>query len=136
LSQVGGKWSSSGLSEDLKTFLGKKKQVAITDSAGRLYDLAAGSLEYLKTLSDQTKLIQADMYEGRVDAIRRKLNVSQANDRKQFIGGLQQLDIDQQLEFWPFQGEYWEDELGYYVYNIDDKCSEKGNAPPTGPSGK
>lgn len=132
LSQVGGKWTSSGLTEDLKTFLNKKKQVAIIDAAERLYDIAAGDLEYLKTLSDQTKLIQADMYEGRVDAIRRRLNVSQANDRKQFIGGLQPLNVDQQLEYWPFEGEYWEDELGFYVYNIDDRCSEKGNAPPTG----
>lgn len=136
LSRVSGKWSSSGLSEDLKDFLAKKKQVAVNDSANRLYDLAAGYLEYLKTLSDQTKLIQADMYEGRVDAIRRRLNVTQANDRKQFIGGLQPLDVDQQLEYWPFQGEYWEDELGYYVYNIDDRCREKGNAPPSGPSDK
>lgn len=136
LGQVGGKWSSAGLTEDLRDFLGKKKQVAVSDAAGRLYDLAAGNLEYLKTLSDQTKLIQADMYEGKVDAIRRKLNVTQANDRKQFIGGLQPLNVDQQLEYWPFQGEYWEDELGYYVYNIDDRCSEKGNAPPSGKSGK
>lgn len=132
LSQIGSKWTSSGLTEDLKDFLGKKKQVAIADSADRLYDLAAANLEYLKTLSDQTKLIQADMYEGRVDAIRRRLNVSQANDRKQFIGGLQPLNVDQQLEYWPFEGEYWEDELGFYVYNIDDRCSEKGNAPPGG----
>lgn len=136
LSQMGSKWSSSGLSQDLKSFLNKKKQVAVNDSSGRLYDLAAANLEYLKTLSDQTKLIQADMYEGRVDAIRRRLNVTQASDRKQFIGGLQALDIDQQLEYWPFQGEYWEDELGYYVYNIDDRCREKGNAPPSGPANK
>lgn len=130
LSAVSSKWTSSGLTDDLKNFLNKKKQVAISDAAERLYDIAAGDLEYLKTLSDQTKLIQADMYEGRVDAIRRRLNVSQANDRKQFIGGLQPLNVDQQLEYWPFEGEYWEDELGYYVYNIDDRCSEKGNAPP------
>jgi hypothetical protein len=130
LNQVGGGWASSGLSEDVKGFLTKKKQVAVSDSARRLFDLASGYLEYLKTLSDQTKLIQADMYEGRVDAIRRRLNVTQANDRKQFIGGLQPLNIDQQLEYWPFQGEYWEDELGYYVYNIEDICRAKGNAPP------
>lgn len=136
LGQVGGKWSSAGLSENLRTFLAKKKQVAVVGASERLFELASSNLEYLKTLSDQTKLIQADMFEGRVDSIRRRLNVTQANDRKQFIGGLQPLNVDQQLEYWPFQGEYWEDELGYYVYNIDDKCSEKGNAPPSGPEKK
>jgi tetratricopeptide (TPR) repeat protein len=132
LGGMGGKWSSSGLSEDLKDFLVKKKQVAKSDSGEKLFNQAAASLEYLRTLSNQTKLIQADMYEGRVDTIRRNLNVTQANDRKVFIGGLQPLQIDQQLEYWPFMGEYWEDELGYYVYNIGDKCGVSGNKPPTG----
>ncbi|MEI6397175.1 MAG: hypothetical protein WCO71_00250 [Pseudomonadota bacterium] len=129
LSGIGGKWGSSGLTEDLKDFLSKKKQVAKADSGDKLFDQAAASLEYLRTLSNQTKLIQADMFEGRVDTIRRSLNVTQANDRKVFIGGLQPLQIDQQLEYWPFQGEYWEDELGYYVYNLDDKCNMPGNKP-------
>lgn len=129
LSGMGGKWSSTGLTEELKDFLTKKKQVAKADSGEKLFDQAAASLEYLKTLSNQTKLIQAEMFEGRVDTIRRSLNVTQANDRKVFIGGLQPLQIDQQLEYWPFIGEYWEDELGYYVYNLGDKCGVPGNKP-------
>jgi hypothetical protein len=126
---MGGKWGSSGLAEDLKDFLNKKKQVSRSDSGEKLYDQAAAAFEYLRTLSNQTKLIQADMFEGRVDSIRRSLNVTQANDRKVFIGGLQPLQLDQQLEYWPFMGEYWEDELGYYVYNLDDKCGMPNNKP-------
>lgn len=129
LGSMGGKWGSSGLAEELKDFLSKKKSVAKADSGSKLFDQGAGAYEYLKTLSNQTKLIQAEMFEGRVDTIRRSLNVTQANDRKVFIGGLQPLQIDQQLEYWPFIGEYWEDELGYYVYNIDDKCNVAGNKP-------
>ncbi len=26
--------------------------------------------------------------------------------------------------YWPFDGEYWQDELGYYFYNIESKCKE------------
>jgi hypothetical protein len=37
--------------------------------------------------------------------------------------------VNQQLEYWPCMGEYWEDELGYYVYNIGDKCGVPGNQP-------
>ncbi len=131
LNGMGGKWGSTGLTEDLKDFLNKKKQVAKADSGKKLYDQAAANFEYLRTLSNQTKLINADRLEGSIDSIRRNLNVTQANDRKVFIGGLQPLEIDQQLEYWPFIGEYWEDELGYYVYNIDDACGmqkSKGGA--------
>jgi hypothetical protein len=30
--------------------------------------------------------------------------------------------LNQTLEYWPFEGEYWEDELGFYVYNLDSLC--------------
>jgi hypothetical protein len=35
---------------------------------------------------------------------------------------MQKLNINQTLEFWPFEGEYWEDELGFYVYNMASRC--------------
>jgi tetratricopeptide (TPR) repeat protein len=123
LSGMGGKWGSTGLTEELKDFLAKKKQVARNDSGDKLYDQASSALAYMRDLVEQTRGIQAERFEGQVDTIRRSLNVTQANDRKVFIGGLQPLKIDQQLEYWPFMGEYWEDELGYYVYNLDDKCN-------------
>jgi hypothetical protein len=123
LSGMGGKWASTGLLDDLKIFLGKKKALAKLDSGDQLYEKAVSSVAYLMDLVQQTKGIQAERFEGQVDTIRRNLNVTQANDRKIFIGGLQPLKVDQQLEYWPFMGEYWEDELGYYVYNLDDRCN-------------
>ncbi len=123
LSGMGGKWVSTGLIDDLKGFLAKKKAVAKVDSGVQLFEQAASSVAYMRDLVQQTKGIQAERFEGQVDTIRRSLNVTQANDRKVFIGGLQPLKVDQQIEYWPFQGEYWEDELGYYVYNLDDRCN-------------
>jgi hypothetical protein len=25
-------------------------------------------------------------------------------------------------EYWPFDGEYWPDEIGYYRYTVKDAC--------------
>jgi hypothetical protein len=39
---------------------------------------------------------------------------------------LQELNINDELEYWPFEpSEYWEDELGYYVYNLPSRCDSK-----------
>ncbi len=27
-------------------------------------------------------------------------------------------------QYWPFQGEFWKDELGYYYYSVSDECVE------------
>jgi hypothetical protein len=34
-------------------------------------------------------------------------------------------------ELWPFQGEYWRDELGSYEYQLGRRCARRRAAPPT-----
>jgi hypothetical protein len=33
-------------------------------------------------------------------------------------------------EYWPFDGEYWPDEIGYYRYTIKNACSPKRKDEP------
>jgi len=33
--------------------------------------------------------------------------------------------VPERTYYWPFDGEYWEDELGYYFYNIQSACVEE-----------
>jgi tetratricopeptide (TPR) repeat protein len=126
LSRYNARWGSSGLQDELSSFLRNKKSAAVKDSGKRLYDKAAGYYAYLKELSDQTTLINTEMVLGRVDAMRAKLKVGTAEKREQFIGGLQTLNVSQEIEYWPFEGEYWEDELGAYVYNLESSCAATG----------
>ncbi len=126
LSRYGGKWASSGLQEELRDFLGKKKAVAADEAGRKLYLKLSVQRDYLKELSRQTEFITAEMLLNRVDALRASLQVSTAEQRVNFIGGFQTLNVAQELEYWPFQGEYWEDELGYYVYNLASQCLKSG----------
>jgi hypothetical protein len=123
LSRYRGKWSSSGLLDSLTQFLKAKKSAAVADSGNRLYKLATTFYSQLIDLSNQTKFIVAEMQLGKIDSLRAKLNITTKKDKTEFIGGLQPLNLSQGLEYWPFEKEYWEDELGYYVYNMDSKCA-------------
>ncbi len=120
------RWAQSGLLDEVKSFLKNKKQAAIRSAGRQLYTKAAGYFSYLSELSNQTKLIQTEMLLGRIDRMRRRLNVGQADKKSNFIGGLQPLVVGQEYEYWPFEGEYWEDELGTYVYNVDAQCNKLG----------
>jgi hypothetical protein len=45
--------------------------------------------------------------------------------------------VDDEHQFWPFTGEYWRDELGYYRYKLMNKCGRTGapeTAAPTEPT--
>jgi tetratricopeptide (TPR) repeat protein len=123
LSRFRGRWSSTGLQNELERFLSQKKSLAIRDSGKRMMQSAVDAYEYLRELSNNTKLINAEMLLGKIDELRSQINVGTGNDRKvNFIGGLQPLKVGEALEYWPFEKEYWEDELGYYKYNIDSVC--------------
>ncbi len=125
LSRYQGRWQSGGLQDELEAFLRNKKVAAIKDSGRRLYSKGAGYHGYLKELSDQTIGINTEMVLGKVDELRERLSPGTSPSKAQFIGGLQSLNLSQDLEFWPFEGEYWEDELGGYVYNLESMCTQK-----------
>ena len=118
-------WRNVGLEDELSAFLTKKREAAMLTGGTNLVEAAQQSQSYLKELSAQTDFIQLEMNLGKIDKLREKLKVvaSREEERTNFIGGLQELKIGQQLEYWPFQGEYWEDELGGYVYNIESRCN-------------
>lgn len=122
LSRAPDAWQKSGLLGDLKKFLNKKKVAATKDTGKRLYKEGVGFYKYLLDLSEQTKLITAELLLGKVDALRSELNVHSEKRKENFIGGMLPLVVGEDLEYWPFEGEYWEDELGGYVFNIDSKC--------------
>jgi hypothetical protein len=125
LSNAPGKWQQVGLYEELEGFLKKKKSAAVSTSGKNLLKKARTYKAYLKDLSDQTQFIQLEMNMGKIQNLRTKLNIKSGTQSKaQFIGGLQELKVGQDLEYWPFQGEYWEDELGGYVYNVDSQCGK------------
>jgi hypothetical protein len=42
--------------------------------------------------------------------------------------------VDDEHEYWPFRGEYWRDELGYYRVKLINKC-ERAGAPEGAPAG-
>ena len=120
------KWRSSGLQKSLLSFLRKKKSLAAKASGVRLYGSARDAFEYLKELNNQTIRINTELLLKNLDRLRQELNIPVDVKKGDFIGGRKKLKVGQSLEYWPFEGEYWEDELGYYVYNLESKCRRQG----------
>jgi hypothetical protein len=43
--------------------------------------------------------------------------------------------VDDEHQYWPFRGEYWRDELGYYRFRLLNRCEKKRPRAPRGPTG-
>ncbi|MEY4065633.1 MAG: hypothetical protein RIR26_1841 [Pseudomonadota bacterium] len=104
-------------------------RVATAERTGQqAFDQAVQLFRYLQDLSNQTKLINLELLGGITDAIRSEYQGEPVGaDKTEWGEGMKPLNLNQQLEYWPFEGEYWEDELGAYVYNIDSKCAASNN---------
>ena len=122
LQRTQSRFRSAKLYSSLRNFLKRKKVAAVNDAGRRLYKQGTTFYSQLLELSNQTKLIVAEMQLGKLQKLRSTISKSKNGSNVRFIGGMQKLDIGQSLEFWPFNNEYWEDELGYYVFNVDSQC--------------
>ncbi len=70
--------------------------------------------------------------QGKADAIDIEIATAERSDAKLSLSGVElqrqlEADIkkrtpDEEHIYWPFDGEYWRDELGYYLYSIKSKC--------------
>jgi tetratricopeptide (TPR) repeat protein len=128
LRKYGAKWELSGLADVLRTSFDQRKSETTARAGEDLFAQAVQQYRYLRDLSDQTRLINLEMLSGKTDELRSKFNSeSIVNDGTQWGEGMKPLNLKQQLEYWPFEGEYWEDELGGYVYNIDSSCNVAKN---------
>lgn len=108
--------------DKLRSLLEQKQSRLVQDLGRSLQEQGQFYLRYLNELGAQAKLITAERLLGRIEALRQELQIHTTPKKENFIGGLQPLVLGQDLEYWPFEGEYWEDELGGYVYNIASKC--------------
>jgi hypothetical protein len=122
INQFSRMWHGSQLSSDIEKQVKTFKSVVMKTAGEGLYADANRALQYLAELQNQSKLITAELMLGKVDELRAKLHVTTADKKDRFIGGLTPLKVGEKLEYWPFEGEYWKDELGGYVYNIPSRC--------------
>lgn len=120
------------VAEVLKRFYGDIRSTTAERTGQQAFDHALQLFRYLQDLSNQTRLINLERQAVITDTIRDEYQGDNSSASKEEWGeGMRELNLKQQLEYWPFEGEYWEDELGAYVYNIDSKCgggSKKGKA--------
>ena len=82
----------------------------------------------LKRLSREIRELRKQSIKVEYEIINGKKNELEAAVRTELVtgpGSGRAKDIlpDDEHQFWPFNGEYWRDELGYYSYKIASRCT-------------
>ena len=114
-------WEKSKLRKDIEAALKSRRQGA-TDAKG---DAVLKKLRGMLTTL-QGHLGNAELY--KVEMITAEKNIYDAAYQGRLMDRISRRAIDPDVpdgyRFWPFEGEYWADELGWYEVNTINECLE------------
>ena len=120
LGKSGEKFANSPIGEKILEDVALAKAFAV-DQAG---DLARGRykrlIRELKDLSNQVDTVELEIATFRRGQIDQELQ-QQMSLAKQSKGG--NVNVDEEHQLWPFNGEWWRDELGFYRQQVTNLCT-------------
>jgi tetratricopeptide (TPR) repeat protein len=109
-------WKLTAVAVDALQGLTVQRSIAEAD-AGRLARARVQrALDDLETIRGNLRRIRIEILDAKASAIVRP-NTAEPDHLTVYA-------IDDQLRYWPWQGEYWRDELGGYAVKIDTLCRE------------
>lgn len=120
LGKSGEKFQSSHMGEKILEDISLARAFAV-DQAG---DLARGRykrlIRELQDLSNQVDTVELEIATFRRGQIDQELQ-QQMSLAKQSKGG--DVKVDEEHQLWPFNGEWWRDELGFYRQQVTNLCT-------------
>jgi len=128
-------WKSTAVANNIFSDIGVNRALMVNEAG----ELARKRIERLVSeftaLNTRVNKIRYEILEGEKRQAEEDVRTESAHDRSHRAQELSKINVDDEHQFWPFTGEYWRDELGYYRYKLLNKCGRTGTpeeAPQTG----
>lgn len=114
-------WKDSELGFELLQRLSEAQVFALQDAGKLSRSRFERVVSELNDLIKQGKKILIETAKAESDALDQRVK------DEQFVGKdptamKKGVDVDDEHVYWSFKGEYWRDELGYYLYDIKSEC--------------
>jgi len=128
-------WKTTSVANNIFSDIGVNRALMVNEAG----ELARKRIERLvgefAALHTRVIKIKFEILEGEKRAEEDDLRTETSKSRGHKAQQVGTIVVDDEHQFWPFTGEYWRDELGYYRYKLLNKCGRTG-APETAPAGE
>lgn len=126
-------WKSTAVANAIYTDLTLQRSLTVNEAGDLARARVTRLVGELANLIKRTIKIEYEILQGQKGSLEQEVVQEQ-----QIIGSGKSKDIgnvrvDDEHEYWPFRGEYWRDELGYYRVKLQNKCEK--SAPEGAPQG-
>ena len=124
-------WRNTTVATNLNSEIGVTRALAVNEAGEIARKRVERLVNEFRVLITRVIKIEYEILQGEKGTLEEDVkseSQSEASGRSRDISNVR---IDDEHEFWPFMGEYWRDELGYYRYKLLNKCVH-GTAGPEG----
>jgi tetratricopeptide (TPR) repeat protein len=119
-------WKSTAVANNIFSDIGVNRALMVNEAG----EMARKRIERLvgefAALTVRVTKIKFEILEGEKRFEEEDLRSEQGKDRNRKGKEIVTINVDDEHQFWPFTGEYWRDELGYYRYKLANKCGQRG----------
>jgi TolA-binding protein len=128
-------WKSTNIAQTILADLTLQKSLAMNEAGDLSRRRIKRLTDELAQLIKRVIKIEYEILQGAKGDLEEEVQLEQQKDRPTGPAKrLEDIRADDEHYMWPFTGEYWRDELGYYRVKIGNKCVKAApeGAPSTG----
>lgn len=112
-------WKTTAIADSIVQDLSLQKSLAVAKAG----EMARNRLNRLRKEIQQL-LVRANNILYEVNNVKLgRISAKMRGEQQKFRVTLQRVKVDDEHVIWPFTGEYWKDELGYYRFQVRNRCS-------------
>lgn len=128
-------WKSTAIANNIYSQIGVTRALAVNEIGGIARKRVERLVNELRQLITRVIKIEYEILQGEKSQLEEEVKTEQQKMEVARVKDISNVRIDDEHEFWPFTGEYWRDELGYYRYKLLNKCVHGGAGPDGAPAG-
>jgi tetratricopeptide (TPR) repeat protein len=127
-------WRSTAVANNIFSDIGVNRALMVNEAGEMSRKRIERLVGEFAALTVRVTKIKFEILEGEKRQEEEDLKSEQAKNRDRKAKDIVTINVDDEHQFWPFTGEYWRDELGYYRYKLANKCG-RTMAPEGAPEG-
>jgi tetratricopeptide (TPR) repeat protein len=131
LERADASWKSTSVATNLNSEIGVTRALAVNEAGEIARKRVERLVNEFRVLITRVIKIEYEILQGEKGSLEEDVKSESQSDSSGRVKDISNVRIDDEHEFWPFMGEYWRDELGYYRYKLLNKCVH-GSAGPEG----
>jgi hypothetical protein len=129
-------WKSTQVANAVLTDITLQRSLTVNETGELAKQRVTRLVGELANLIRRVLKIQYEILQGQKGVLEREVIEEQQAQQSGKATEIGNVRVDDEHQYWPFRGEYWRDELGYYRFRLLNRCEKSApEGAPSGPTG-